>query len=107
MLVDPDVRAGYEIDWTRRYRGDARVVVRPGSTAEVAAVLRICADHGVAVVPQGGNTGLVGGSVPRPGRGSVVLSTRRLDTIDSVDADHGEVIAGAGAPLRRGAGHDA
>ena len=67
VLVDPDTRARYEVDWTGRYRGTALAVVRPGSTPEVVAVLRACAAAGTAVVPQGGNTGLVGGSVPRDG----------------------------------------
>ncbi|HEY8216757.1 MAG TPA: FAD-binding oxidoreductase, partial [Acidimicrobiia bacterium] len=99
VLVDPELRAGYETDWTRRYHGEACAVVRPGSTAEVAAVLRACNDARVPVVPQGGNTGLVGGSVPRPRSGSVVLSTNRLDAVGAVDADNGEVVVGAGAPL--------
>jgi FAD/FMN-containing dehydrogenase len=96
-LVDPGLRASYETDWTRRFTGDALAVVRPGSTDEVAAVLRACSDAGIGVVPQGGNTGLVGGSVPRGGE--VVLSTVRLDAIEDLDADAGEVTAGAGATL--------
>jgi FAD/FMN-containing dehydrogenase len=96
-LTDPDLRASYETDWTRRWSGPALAVVRPGSTDEVAAVLRACADAGVGVVPQGGNTGLVGGSVPRDGE--VVLSLRRLDAIEEVDAGAGEMTAGAGVTL--------
>ncbi|MGH2358642.1 MAG: FAD-binding oxidoreductase, partial [Candidatus Limnocylindria bacterium] len=64
-LTDPDLRASYETDWTRRFTGRALAVVRPGTVDQVAGVLRSCADAGVGVVPQGGNTGLVGGSVPR------------------------------------------
>ena len=75
-LTDAALRASYETDWTRRFGGAALAVVRPGSAAEVAGVLIACADAGVGVVPQGGNTGLVGGSVPRGGE--VVLSTLRL-----------------------------
>ena len=96
-LVDPALRASYETDWTRRFSGSALAVVRPGSADEVAAVLRACADAGVGVVPQGGNTGLVGGSVPRGGE--VVLSTLRLNGIEDFDPDAGEVTAGAGATL--------
>lgn len=96
-LVDPALRASYETDWTRRWAGNALAVVRPGSTEEVAAVLRACADAGVGVVPQGGNTGLVGGSVPTDGE--VVLSTLRLNAIEDLDADAGEVSVGAGATL--------
>jgi len=64
VLTDPDVTAGQVRDWTGRFTGSTPAVVRPGSVDEVAAVLRVCCDAGAAVVPQGGNTGLVGGSVP-------------------------------------------
>ena len=97
VLVDDDVRAGYEVDWTGRFRGSTAAVVRPGTVDEVAAVVRACATAGVAIVPQGGNTGLVGGGVPL--RGELVLSTRRLSTIEPVDALAAQVTAGAGATL--------
>jgi len=96
VLVDADVRAGYEIDWTGRFRGTARAVVRPGSTRETASVLAACRDEGAAVVPQGGNTGLVGGSVPRSDE--VVLSTQRLTSL-TIDAAQGEAVAGSGVVL--------
>jgi FAD/FMN-containing dehydrogenase len=99
VLSDVDVLATYETDWTRRFHGSARCVARPGSTREVSDVLRACAAAGAAVVPQGGNTGLVGGGVPRGGE--VVLSTRRLDAIEHVDTEHGDLVAGAGVPLAR------
>jgi FAD/FMN-containing dehydrogenase len=66
VLTDADLVAGYTTDWTRRYHGDALCVVRPGSAAQVAGVLRACRAHDARLVPQGGNTGLVGGSVPPP-----------------------------------------
>ncbi len=97
VIVDPELRASYETDWTGRFHGAARAVVRPRDATQVAAVLATCAAAGAAVVPQGGNTGLVGGSVPRGGE--VVISLRRLDEI-SVDADQGEVVVGAGATLQ-------
>ena len=96
-LTDPGLRASYETDWTRRFHGEALAVVRPASTDEVARALVACADAGVAVVPQGGNTGLVGGSVPRGGE--VVLSLLRLNEIEDVDRLAGEVTVGAGATL--------
>jgi FAD/FMN-containing dehydrogenase len=96
-LTDASLRASYETDWTRRFHGVALAVVRPGSVEEVAAVLRACGAAGVGVVPQGGNTGLVGGSVPRGGE--VVVSLARLDEIGEVDPDAGEVTVGAGATL--------
>ena len=100
VLVDDDERAGYEIDWTGRYGGPCTAVVRPGSTNEVAAVLPLCARYGACVVTQGGNTGLVGGSVPRPTAPfTVVLSTQRLDAIGEADPDALQVTVGAGATL--------
>ena len=96
-LTDAALRASYETDWTRRFYGEAVAVVRPGSTEHVARVLVACAEAGVGVVPQGGNTSLVGGSVPRGDE--VVLSMRRLDQIGDVDRDAGEVTVGAGATL--------
>ena len=80
VLTDPELVAGYTTDWTRRYAGTAECVARPGTTAEVAEVVSICARHQVPIVPQGGNTGLVGASVPFAG--GVVLSTRRLRRLD-------------------------
>ncbi len=97
VLLDDDVRAPYETDWTRRFHGRARAVVRPASSAEVAAVLLACAARGAGVVPQGGNTGLVGASVPRDGE--VVLSLARLDDVGEVDPATLQVDAGAGATL--------
>lgn len=102
VLTDADVTVGYTTDWTRRYRGSARCVVRPGSTGEVAAVVSACARHGAAIVPQGGNTGLVAGGVPyhaSPGAAPVVLSTRRLTRLDPVDTLAGQVTAGAGVTI--------
>jgi FAD/FMN-containing dehydrogenase len=98
VLTDPDLRRSAEVDWTGRWRGTARAVVRPGAPGEVAAVLAACAEAGVPVVPQGGNTGLVGGGVPAGVEGAVVLSTRRLADIAPVGAD-GTVVAGAGATI--------
>jgi FAD/FMN-containing dehydrogenase len=97
VLVDDDVRASYETDWTRRFHGRARAVVRPGGAAEVAAVVAACREHGAAVVPQGGNTGMVGGGVPRDGE--VVLSLGRLRELGEVDRATAQVTVGAGVTL--------
>src|SRR4051794_15811300 len=97
VLTDPEVKASYEVDWTGRYRGRSRLVVRPAGTAEVAAVVRECAAAGVPIVAQGGNTGFVGGGVPRGGE--VVLSLARIDDVEPVDAAAAQVTAGAGATL--------
>ena len=93
VVDDPDVVAGYSIDWTGRWRGRAAAVARPRTTDEVAEVLA----HGAPVVPQGGNTGLVGGGVPL--EGEVVLSLRGLGGIRDVDPDAGQLTAGAGATI--------
>jgi FAD/FMN-containing dehydrogenase len=97
VITDPGLRASYETDWTRRYHGEARAVVRPGSTDEAAAAVSACARAGAPLVPQGGNTGLVGGGVPRGGE--VLVSTRRLDEIGPVDALAAQVTVGAGVVL--------
>ncbi len=97
VLTDPDMTASYTTDWTRRYRGAARCVVRPGSAAEVAGVVRACARHDAPLVPQGGNTGLVGGSVPAGGE--VLISARRLRGLDPVDTLAAQVTAGAGVTI--------
>jgi FAD/FMN-containing dehydrogenase len=105
VLTDPALTASYEVDWTGRFRGRAAMVVRPGSTAEVAAVLRECWADRVPVVPQGGNTGLVGGSVPVGKPGAVVLSVQRLSWLDAVDQAAGQVSVGAGVTIAAVAAH--
>ncbi len=103
VLDDPDTKAPFETDWTRRFHGPARMVVRPATTSEVATVMTECAAAGVPVVVQGGNTGLVGGGVPAagPGPGPVLLSTVRLGSIGSVDEAASQLTAGAGVTLGR------
>ena len=91
---------GYTTDWSRRFSGPAIAVVRPANTAEVASVVRICAESGVPMLAQGGNTGLVGGSVPAAtGTPPVIISLRRLNSLAPVDELSGQVTAGAGVLL--------
>lgn len=97
VLTDSDLTAPFTTDWTGRYSGTTRAVVRPADTTEVAEVVRICSAAGAAIVAQGGNTGLVGGSVPRGGE--VVLSLTRLSSVGDVDTDGAQVTAGAGVPI--------
>ena len=85
MLSEGDLSA-YELDWRKRFHGRALAVVRPADTAQVAAVLRACAAHGASVVPQGGNTGLVGGGVPDASGTQVLLSLTRLNRVRAIDA---------------------
>jgi FAD/FMN-containing dehydrogenase len=96
VLTDPDVTAAYAVDWTGRFRGQAPVVLRPGTTAEVAAVVALARRHRVALVPQGGNTGLVGGGVPLAGE--VVVSLGRFGDLE-VDGLASQATAGAGVTL--------
>jgi len=110
VLTESDVVAGYATDWTRRYAGHAACVVRPGSTSQVSDVVRACAAHGAQVITQGGNTGLVGGSVPSPATSEparVILSTRRLASLGPVDLAAAQVTAGAGVTIARLAAHAA
>lgn len=84
-----------------RFTGDALAVVRPGTTDEVAACVALCARRGIAIVPQGGNTGLVGGGVPQNLPHAIVLSTRRLDRIRDVDMPGSTMTVEAGVVLQR------
>jgi FAD/FMN-containing dehydrogenase len=97
VLVDPELTASYERDWTGRFAGRAGCVVRPADTEQVAAVLAACNTSDVPVVVQGGNTGLVGGGVPAGGE--VLLSLTRLDELGEVDVAAAQVTAGAGVTL--------
>jgi FAD/FMN-containing dehydrogenase len=101
VLADPDLRAGYETDWSNRWHGESLAVVRPADTREVSAVLRACAEHHVAVVTQGGNTGLVGGATPADQLPEIVLSMRRLDSLGDVDGALMQLPCGAGVTLAR------
>ena len=87
VLADGDLSA-YEQDWRRRERGKALAVVRPGSTEEVAAVVRACAAAGTSIVPQGGNTGLAVGSTPDLSGTQVVLSLTRMNAVRALDKDN-------------------
>jgi len=99
VLCDGDLSA-WELDWRKRYRGRALAVVRPGSTAEVAAVVKACAAHGAAIVPQGGNTGLVGGSVPDASGTQVLLSLTRMNRVRHIDAANSTMTVDAGCVLQ-------
>lgn len=97
VLTDPDLVAGYVTDWTGNWIGHTTAVVRPADTTEVSSVLAACHRASVQVVPQGGNTGLVGGSIPM--NGEIVLSTTRLRTIEEIDPVGRILAAGAGVTV--------
>lgn len=92
--------SAWERDWRRRWHGRALAVVRPASTSEVAAVVRACAAHGTPLVPQGGNTGLVGGGVPDTSGSQVLLSLQRMNRIRALDSANLTLTAEAGCVLQ-------
>jgi FAD/FMN-containing dehydrogenase len=99
VLADGDLSA-WEQDWRRRARGKALAVVRPGSTREVAQVVRACAEARVPIVPQGGNTGLVGGSTPDGSGTQVVLSLTRMAQVRQIDKANLTMTVDAGCVLQ-------
>ncbi|MFA7436666.1 FAD-binding oxidoreductase [Castellaniella sp.] len=90
----------FETDWRERYRGASLAVVRPATTAEVATVVRLCAQEGLPIVPQGGNTGLCGAATPDGSGRAVILSLQRLNRIRHVDTDNDTLEAEAGCILQ-------
>ncbi|RAU20622.1 hydroxyacid dehydrogenase [Paramagnetospirillum kuznetsovii] len=99
VLTDAADLAPYLVEERGLYRGAAQAVVRPGSTEQVAEVVKACAAAGISMVPQGGNTGLCGGGVPSEDGGSVVISTERLNRIRRIDPIDFTLTAEAGCVL--------
>ena len=99
VLLGADA-APHLTDWRGRYSGRALAVVRPGSTDEVAAVARACAEASVPIVPQGGNTGLCGGATPDDSGSAVVLSLQRLNQIRDIDLENDTMVVEAGCVLQ-------
>ncbi|MCW3473150.1 FAD-binding oxidoreductase [Limobrevibacterium gyesilva] len=100
LLTDPTDTAPYAEDWRHLYRGRTPAVVRPADVAELAAVMRACAAAGVPVVPQGGNTSMVGGAVPAEDGSEIVVSLARMHRIRDVDAVDLTLTIEAGATLK-------
>lgn len=99
VLTSPEESAPYLTDWRGRYHGAARAVVRPGSTAEVAEIVRLCSEAGVPVVPQGGNTGLCGGATPSVAGDALLINLGRMNRIRAVDTDNNTLCVEAGCTL--------
>ena len=99
VLSEGDLSA-WELDWRKRSRGKALAVVRPGNTAEVAAVVQVCAAAGISLVPQGGNTGLVGGSTPDASGQQIVLSLQRMNKVRAIDTANLTMTVEAGCILQ-------
>jgi FAD/FMN-containing dehydrogenase len=87
-------------DWRALYRGRTPAVVRPASTAELASVVRLCVQRRVAMVPQGGNTGMVGGAVPSEDGSQVVISLSRMNRVREIDPHDMTMVVDAGAPWK-------
>ena len=100
-ILDVAEQAPYLIEMRDLYRGRTPLVLRPGSVAEVAAILKLAGETGTAIVPQGGNTGLVGGQTPSEAGDQIVLSLRRLDRIREVDAASNTMTCEAGVILQK------
>ncbi|WP_353217812.1 FAD-binding oxidoreductase [Sandarakinorhabdus sp.] len=96
---DPELIAPSLTDWRGKYTGQTPLLLLPRSTAAVAAIVKAAAAHGTALVPQGGNTGLVGGGIPAADGTGVLLSTRRMNSIRRVDVDGQLLVAEAGVIL--------
>ena len=101
IITDADAMVPYLKEWRDLFRGKAQGIVRPGSTAEVAELVKLAAETGTVLVPQGGNTGLVGGQIPISEGKEVILSLQRLDKIRAVDTDGDTMIVEAGVTLKR------
>lgn len=96
---DPADMAPWLEDWRKRYRGIAAAMLSPASTDDVSAIVRLCAEADVALVPQGGNTSMVGGAVPDASGNALILSLRRMNRIRSISAETNSAICEAGVIL--------
>jgi FAD/FMN-containing dehydrogenase len=99
LLTDPRDLEPYVVDWRGVYRGASLAVVRPASTAEVAAVVTLCTESGTPVVPQGGHTGMCGAAVPHAGGKEIVLSLGRMNRVIELDALNNTITVEAGCVL--------
>ncbi|HRO58632.1 MAG TPA: FAD-binding oxidoreductase [Burkholderiaceae bacterium] len=99
LITEADDQEPFVVDWRRRYRGRVLAVAQPDSVEDVAAVVRWCAERRVAVVPQGGNTGLSGGATPDDSGRTVLLSLTRLNKVRTIDTVNNSIIVEAGCTL--------
>jgi FAD/FMN-containing dehydrogenase len=100
IVTDRDAIAPWEVDWRRRFQGRSPALLQPGSTDEVATIVRAAAAHGVPLVPQGGNSSMVGGATPPADGSALIVSTRRMNRLRSLDAESGLAVAEAGMILQ-------
>lgn len=100
FTTDADRMDAWLTDWRGRYTGRALALASPASTAEVSALVRLCAAHCIPIVPQGGNSGMAGGATPDTTGTALVLSLRRMNAIRTLDAESGTVLCEAGVILQ-------
>jgi FAD/FMN-containing dehydrogenase len=100
LTSDPDLMTPWLTDWRGRFTGRALALASPASTEEVAALVKLCAAHGVPIVPQGGNSSMSGGATPSEDGGSLLLSLRRMNAIREVDAEGRKATCEAGVVLQ-------
>ena len=99
VITQADTMAPHLNDWRGRYHGDAIAVVKPNSTEQVAAVVKLCAETRTAIVPQGGNTSLCGASVPAEKSNAIVLNLTRMNTVRAIDLDNNTMTVETGCVL--------
>src|SRR5256885_843716 len=99
VLTAADDTRPYFTDWRRQYSASAECVVRPATTGEVAAVVKLAADEGMAIVPQGGNTGLSGGSVPTGKGREIIVALGRMNRVRELDRLNDTITVEAGCGL--------
>jgi FAD/FMN-containing dehydrogenase len=100
LTSDPELVETWLTDWRGRYTGRALAMASPASTAQLAALVKLCAAHRVPIVPQGGNSGMAGGATPDDSGNALLLSLRRMDRIRAIDRDAGQVVCEAGVILQ-------
>ncbi|OJW56264.1 MAG: hydroxyacid dehydrogenase [Sphingomonadales bacterium 63-6] len=100
LTRDPELMEPWLTDWRGRFTGAALALASPASTAEVSALVKLCAAHGIAIVPQGGNSGMCGGATPDESGKAIILSLRRMHAIRSIDPDARQALCEAGVILQ-------
>lgn len=100
VLTDDEAKAPYLTDWRKRYTGKALAVLLPENTAEVAAIVRVCAASGIALVPQGGHTGFCGGATPDSSGEQIILNLKRMNQIREIDIANQSISLEAGCILQ-------
>ena len=100
LTRDPDLMEPWLTDWRGRFSGSALAMASPASTQEVSSLVRLCAEHGVAIVPQGGNSGMCGGATPDKSGSAIILSLRRMNAIRDLDSEGRQVVCEAGVILQ-------